>query len=81
MGELVVGEKRVDWVDDYSTRLGPRLYGRLVRRDRVKPSEVGTMESAAKIFLDLALRPGGVEVLEDCSGFRVLSLPNPDDPR
>ena len=80
-GELVIGEEGKDWVVDYATRLGPKVFGRLVRRDRVRPSEVGTKGSAAKIFLDLALRPGGVRVLEDSSGFRVLSLPKPDDPR
>ena len=80
-GELVIGEEGKDWVVDYATRLGPKVFGRLVRRDRVRPSEVGTKASAAKIFLDLALRPGGVRVLEDSSGFRVLSLPKPDNPR
>jgi hypothetical protein len=81
VGELVVGERGIDWVDDYSTRLGSRVYRRLVRRDRMRPSEVGTVESAAKICLDLALRPGGVRILEDCSGFRILSFPRPDDSR
>jgi len=80
-GELVIGEEGKDWVVDYATRLGPKVFGRLVRRERVRPSEVGTKGSAAKIFLDLALRPGGVRVLENSSGFRVLSLPKPDDPR
>ena len=68
-------------MDDYSTRLGPRVYGKLVRRERVRPSEVGTVESAAKLCLDLALRPEGVKILEDCSGFRILSFPRPDDSR
>ena len=80
VGEIFVGEKGVDWVEDFSTRLGPRTYGKLVQRDRVRPPEVGTMKSAAKLFLELALRPGGVDVIQDRFGFRVLSRPKPDDP-
>ena len=72
--EVVVGKRGIDWRVDYSEYLRPRLYGRFVRRDRVRRLEVGTKESAERLLAVLARRPEGVEVREDEDGIRTLRM-------
>ena len=77
--EVVTGKRNVDWRVDYAEYLGPRRYGLLVRRDRIRKREVGTKESAERLLAVLARLPEGVEVKEDEDGIRTLRMTSVGD--
>jgi hypothetical protein len=76
VGEVVVGEKGIDWVDDFSVRLGLRQYGRMVRRDRLRKADVGTEESAERLLLRPSVGVDGAVIEEQGDGCRVVRFPD-----
>jgi hypothetical protein len=80
-GEAVEGIEGVDWVWDYSSRLGPRQYGKLKRAGLPTTTECpGTHESALKMLMERRFLRSGQSLLEDRWGGRVLWNAVPDGP-
>ena len=80
-GEAVEGIEGVDWVWDYSSRLGPRQYGKLKRAGLPTTTECpGTHESALRLLMERRFLRSGQSLLEDRWGGRVLWNVVPDGP-
>ena len=80
-GEVADGVEGVDWVWDYSTRIGPRQYGKLKRVGLPVTAECpGTHESAFKMLMERRFLRSGQSLLEDRWGGRVLWNNVPDGP-
>jgi hypothetical protein len=72
-GEIVQGAEGVEWVWDYSTRIGPRQYGKLKRVGLQITGECpGTHDSAIRLFTRRQFLHSGQRLLEDRWGGRVL---------
>ena len=71
--EVVEGTEGVDWVWDYTTRIGPRQYGKLKRVGMpVIGVSPGTHESALTLWTQNRFLRPGQRLLEDRWGGRVI---------
>ena len=65
-GEVAEGIEGIDWVWDYSTRVGPRQDGKLKRIGLPVNSDCpGTHESALKLLVGSRFLRPGQRLLED----------------
>ena len=80
-GEVAEGIEGIDWVWDYTTRVGPWQYGKLKRVGLPVSTECpGTHDSALKLLMERRFLRSGQRLLEDRWDGRVIWNVKPDGP-